>query len=210
MDKSLIEDLREISTCIVILSPTVSCSTTILERADTVPGLSLEGHRARWPPVPKQLYQPDIDADRDIVIQKFSPQAQTLYDLEFWFQSLSPTSNIRLVAQRALGLSQDCCLIVKSCIRWCCRSAPMHKYRIFLTVRLLRHWKQHNLAIECFVIVFLEELRPGSSFSEGMICHLLSELIQIGQFSVHRYLHWLLAAGLDDEAKISYKVCLLH
>ncbi|KAK3363409.1 hypothetical protein B0T25DRAFT_40393 [Lasiosphaeria hispida] len=105
----------------------------------------------------------------------------------------SPMSD-ELTAQ-CWGLSKDKPSLVKALLEWCTSLYRPGLAKIFVTSRMLQHWGALGMDVTMAVLDFLDADGSGEQGRKNALYHLVCELVRSGNFSVPRYVQWLMARG---------------
>ena len=75
--------------------------------------------------------------------------------------------------------------------------------RLYLAVRLLRHWCRMGATLDAPIFDFLEAASGTTAISPTYVYKLVAELVRSRHFSISKYLQWLMARGVRSAASDS-------
>lgn len=107
--------------------------------------------------------------------------------------SLSEAWDFELVAQECIRSSYDHAMLVTSCLEWCSTLYRRDRFRVYAAARLLRIWNRRAIRVQEHILNFISENAKLDDLNKPSIYKLLSELTLSGDFSLGKYLQWLMA-----------------
>jgi mediator of RNA polymerase II transcription subunit 12, fungi type len=107
------------------------------------------------------------------------------------------------LSTEALRLVDNKFSLVRTVVEWSSTIFRASKTRIYIAVRLLRHWQRRSIDIDAPILDILADSRGQQNLHVGHLFQLISELARSRSFAVGRYLQWLMARGAlnDNSAK---------
>ena len=116
--------------------------------------------------------------------------------------------DIITVSEACLKISEDSEVLVCTIIRWATTRYRSGLSRIYIAIRLLRHWSDLGLDINRGILTFLKDNLSNTNFDHLLIHKLISELVHSRHFSVGKFLQWLMARGLHFQAAADQPVSM--
>ena len=151
---------------------------------------------------PRDHYAPFTNLqDRNIMLRDPSSQhwcharqpiPQAIISL---FDGLSHNPHFDSVAQDCFRLSSNYRTILTCCLEWCSTIERNGTHRPYAAARLMRLWIKMGIDIQGHILDFLGSNPEVQGLNKSHIYKLVSELVCSGDFSVGRYLQWLIARG---------------
>lgn len=136
----------------------------------------------------RNLNLQDTSAQRHIHHQAIP--AQCLIAL---LDSLSDRWDFEVVAKDCLSSSYDHALLVKSCLEWSATLYRRGRFRVYAAARLLRIWNRNAVNIQRHILDFIGANTELRDLYKPSIYKLLAELTLSSDFSLSKYLQWLMA-----------------
>jgi mediator of RNA polymerase II transcription subunit 12 len=121
----------------------------------------------------------------------------------------TPHVDVRALSVLTRDLVHDFNVLVSTLIEW---SATLHRVglsRIYIALRLLRHWKSEGIDLHPSIFSVMSDIRRLTILHPSNMYKLFGELVRSGLVSVGRYLQWLLARGRGGYSNESDAVCPL-
>ena len=150
----------------------------------------------------RDLYSAFTDIQqRNVKLQDYSSRAvrharqsvpQAILQL---FDSLSQNPDFSTVAQKCSHLSSDYTTILTCCFEWCSSVERSGAYRPYAAARLIRLWAKKGIDVQGHILGFLASRPKPQGLDKIQIFKVISELVCSGNFSIGRYLQWLMAHG---------------
>lgn len=101
-------------------------------------------------------------------------------------------------------------LLIATCLDWATNIYRNGHARIYLVVRLLRHWANIDIELDRSILGYLSTDSYVPQQQKVNIYRLIAELIHSRHFSVAKYLQWLIARGRLAEYRNTDRVCKLR
>jgi mediator of RNA polymerase II transcription subunit 12 len=103
--------------------------------------------------------------------------------------------NIGKLSAEALRLFDSEYWLVRTVVEWSSTIFRAGKTRIYLAVRLLRHWQRKGVDTDSPILDILADSQCQQHLHASHLFQLISELARSRTFAVGRYLQWLMARG---------------
>ncbi|KAL8942021.1 MAG: hypothetical protein Q9216_001911 [Gyalolechia sp. 2 TL-2023] len=110
--------------------------------------------------------------------------------------SVSVDNDVTRRAENLQNIVGDSELLVHVCLEW---SASIHRQghaRIYAASRLLRKWSKNGMDVETFIHNFLARKSNCCGLEKSSLYKVINELIRSRNFSVGKYLQWIIANGM--------------
>lgn len=85
--------------------------------------------------------------------------------------------------------------LMKMTVEWATSLYRPGLTKIYVAVWLIRSWSTYDIDTTSTMIDLLGGMGPSEKLRNGMVYHLVAELIRAGLFSVSRYMQWLIGRG---------------
>ena len=113
---------------------------------------------------------------------------------------ISAKSSFDSLSDACLKVTDDQDLIVSTILEW---STTLYRSRVdrtYLGIRLLRQWTRLGVQLESSIFTFLGRYDLATGFTKADISRLITELARSRDFSISKYLQWLMARGCQSSS----------
>ena len=111
--------------------------------------------------------------------------------------------NAVVLSKRLFEICANPSILITTCLEWATSKFRCGSARVYLTVRLLRHWHRQGCNVDSLFLDFLAQVHGAPSNTDSdALKHLFAELSRSRTFSVSRYLQWLNVRGLPQSKSI--------
>ena len=93
------------------------------------------------------------------------------------------------------GVSKDKAALAKTLLEWCISLYRPGLAKVYVTSRILQHWSTLGLDPTVAVLDFLEADGCEEHARKTTLYHVVCELVRSDNFSIPRYVQWLIARG---------------
>ncbi|KKK24898.1 hypothetical protein ARAM_000132 [Aspergillus rambellii] len=114
------------------------------------------------------------------------------------FDSIRSSHDISSTATACLTALEDKAALVFKLLEWSASPFRFGLGRVYTAARLLRKWKTFGVDIDSHIISFLGTVQDANQLSMENVYHVISELVRSQNFSISRYLQWLMAKGVAN------------
>ncbi|KAI9374661.1 mediator of RNA polymerase II transcription subunit 12 [Aspergillus egyptiacus] len=131
------------------------------------------------------------------------------------FDSIQSSHDISSTSTLCLDALEDRAALVTKLLEWSATPFRFGLRRVYTAARLIRRWKASGVDTDSHIISFLNTDHGTSQLNMDNVYHIISELVRSQTFSISRYLQWLMAKGVmenasaNSEMAASSVVCLL-
>ena len=108
--------------------------------------------------------------------------------------------DFRSFSDRCLSTSKQSRAVILTTLHWATTKYRFGLQRLYLAVRLVRHWSRQSIDLHPPVFAFLETASESSVLVRRNVYKLIAELTRSRHFSVSKYLQWLMARGVQKAA----------
>ncbi|KAJ5594457.1 Mediator complex subunit Med12 [Penicillium hispanicum] len=112
--------------------------------------------------------------------------------------SIRSVNDIPTISAACLDVIDDRNALISKLLEWLATPFRQGTRRVYVGVRLLRKWKLSGVDVDDHILAFLTRVSANTRLDVGNIYHAISELVRSQNFSVGRYLQWLMAKGVTS------------
>ncbi|KZF20503.1 hypothetical protein L228DRAFT_270570 [Xylona heveae TC161] len=112
-----------------------------------------------------------------------------------FLDSLSPNFAVEEITPLCLNIAQDPRQAINILLKWASTPYREELYHLFIAVRVLRQLHGNGIDIDSAILDFLAQSRTLHELRKQDVFQIISELVSSRDFSVGRYLQWIIARG---------------
>lgn len=103
---------------------------------------------------------------------------------------------VELMASQASQLLPDPQIRVDTLLEWTASKHREGNSRMYLAARILKRWKDNGLDTDEAILTTLAAMHEREAFDSSMVHRTVAELARTGDFSIGRFLQWLISMGV--------------
>ena len=108
-------------------------------------------------------------------------------------------SSVIILAEKALDMLEDRALLICTVLEWATTQYRNGLSRIYVALRLLRHWDQAGLDLDTAILRFLGQVSVTAGLEIKAIYRMVAEMIRTRLFPISKYMQWIMARGSRSE-----------
>lgn len=116
--------------------------------------------------------------------------------------------NTETLACDCLATLSDARALVSTVLRWASSLYREGAHRVYLATRLLRRWCRSGVDIDGAILSYFHSSDMNKGSDPRNVFRIVAELVRSKNFSVGKYLQWLIATGSLNQSQDTSSVCL--
>jgi mediator of RNA polymerase II transcription subunit 12 len=116
--------------------------------------------------------------------------------------------NTENIACECLATMSDAHTLVSTVLRWASSFYREGTHRVYLATRLLRRWCRSGVDIDSAILSYFHSSDMNKGSDPRNVFRIVAELVRSKNFSVGKYLQWLIATGSLNQNQSISSVCL--
>lgn len=117
--------------------------------------------------------------------------------------------NTETLACECLATISDARTLVSTVLKWASSLYREGAHRAYLATRLLRRWSRSGLDIDSAILSYFHSSDMNKGSDPRNVFRIVAELVRSKNFSVGKYLQWLIATGSvhqSPESSVRYPI----
>ena len=116
--------------------------------------------------------------------------------------------NLPAVSDSCLAVVNEYNLLIATVVEWASTRYRNRIDRVYIAVRLLRRWRKQGVSLDNPISIFLGQCSTLAGVLRANVSKIVAELVRSSNFSISKYLQWLISRGPSNSTTKEHDVSL--